>query len=462
MKWILIVFSSLIIVTQSIHCQLSTIPLFADYATFKGSQNFSYVEIYLSFYQNNLSYQNEEDSLLVAHFSHTIEIFQNDSLIQQDTRKYKNSVSINDSVTKNLPFIDVFAYSFTPGLYKINTIVFDDVGKKMGKQSLEVNIPAYDSTFTLSDIQLSTRIEKTDKKSNYSLKNNITIYPKPSRIFDIFNPLLYFYFEAYNLKIGENNQNKYSYHYYITNKDGEVLIDYPVSRRSSALPTIAEVKGMNIVTLKSDAYYINIDLIDSLSGNKISASKMFCFKKGSIAQAEADSASQEISINEYQDYTKEELKDEFEKLKYIVTSSEKKIFKQLDENGMRKFLIKFWQERDPDPSTPINEYKREYFEILQIATQKFSNSFRKGWETDRGRVLLVYGKPDEIERFPNTLGAKPYEIWYYYSLEGGCEFIFADISSFGDYLLLHSTHRNEIKDYNWRERIVEAGSVEDY
>ncbi len=88
-----------------------------------------------------------------------------------------------------------------------------------------------------------------------------------------------------------------------------------------------------------------------------------------------------------------------------------------------------------------------------FVAMSFSSAFKEGWRTDQGRVLLIYGKPDEIERNPSSLNTSPYEIWQYYSLEGGSEFVFGDITGHGDFELLHSDYRNEIKDPRWRERI---------
>jgi hypothetical protein len=68
-------------------------------------------------------------------------------------------------------------------------------------------------------------------------------------------------------------------------------------------------------------------------------------------------------------------------------------------------------------------------------------------------VLLIYGRPDEVERNPSTIDSQPYEVWYYYALDGGSEFVFGDLSGHGEYELLHSTYRNELQDPNWRQRL---------
>lgn len=97
-----------------------------------------------------------------------------------------------------------------------------------------------------------------------------------------------------------------------------------------------------------------------------------------------------------------------------------------------------------------------------MANTRYSTTFKQGWRTDRGRVLLLYGRPDEIERNPSSIDTKPYETWFYYSLDGGVKFIFGDVSGFGEYELMHSTHRNEIQDPNWRARIGSSRDIFDY
>jgi hypothetical protein len=76
---------------------------------------------------------------------------------------------------------------------------------------------------------------------------------------------------------------------------------------------------------------------------------------------------------------------------------------------------------------------------------------RNGWHTDRGRIYILYGEPDEVERFPNSDNVKPYEIWHYHQIESGVMFIFVDRTGSEDYTLVHSTKRGEVQDSNWEQ-----------
>ena len=67
----------------------------------------------------------------------------------------------------------------------------------------------------------------------------------------------------------------------------------------------------------------------------------------------------------------------------------------------------------------------------------------------RGRVVIMYGTPDDIERHPSETETRPYEIWSYNNIQGGVIFVFVQRNTAGDYELVHSTHRNELHDENW-------------
>jgi hypothetical protein len=76
---------------------------------------------------------------------------------------------------------------------------------------------------------------------------------------------------------------------------------------------------------------------------------------------------------------------------------------------------------------------------------------RDGWQTDRGRVYLLYAEPDDVQRFPSSDNGKPYEIWNYNQIESGVVFVFIDRNGFGDYQLVHSTKRGELQDESWQK-----------
>ena len=92
--------------------------------------------------------------------------------------------------------------------------------------------------------------------------------------------------------------------------------------------------------------------------------------------------------------------------------------------------------RDSDPSTTRNEFFEAHRLRFAIANQKFSRTMSQkddGWNTDRGRVMILYGDPDEVIQTPSSIATWGYERWEYHSLEGGVYFIFLDWKNLGDY-----------------------------
>ncbi len=136
---------------------------------------------------------------------------------------------------------------------------------------------------------------------------------------------------------------------------------------------------------------------------------------------------------------------------YIITPEEKAAFKQLSNDEERdQFIEQFWLRRDPTPDTPENEFKEEHYRRIAYANEHFGAGI-PGWKTDRGRIYIIWGPPDQIEGHNGggtydrpldegggTTAAYPFETWRYRYLEGvGTEVIldFVDQCMCGEYFL---------------------------
>jgi GWxTD domain-containing protein len=122
-------------------------------------------------------------------------------------------------------------------------------------------------------------------------------------------------------------------------------------------------------------------------------------------------------------------------LKYIASDEEMERFASASPSQREQLFRQFWKKRDPTPSTPENERMNEYYRRIAYANAHFS-SFRDGWETDMGRVYVIFGAPTDVERHPFDIDKKPYEVWYYYDINR--KFLFVDEDGFGQYRLKSS------------------------
>jgi GWxTD domain-containing protein len=134
---------------------------------------------------------------------------------------------------------------------------------------------------------------------------------------------------------------------------------------------------------------------------------------------------------------------------YIISDEERDAFKRLSNDEERdNFIEQFWLRRDPTPDTIENEYKEEHYERIAYANEHFAAGI-PGWKTDRGKMYILYGKPDEIDAHPaggtyerpqeeggGTTSTFPFETWRYRYLEDvGQEVIieFVDTCQCGEY-----------------------------
>ena len=101
---------------------------------------------------------------------------------------------------------------------------------------------------------------------------------------------------------------------------------------------------------------------------------------------------------------------------YIILPVEKEVFLKLTSDRERDIFIEsFWRQRDPTPGTPQNEFKEEHTKRFSHANSFYSRGTpREGWMTDMGRMHIILGEPNSIERFDGTAGIHPCQVWYYY------------------------------------------------
>jgi GWxTD domain-containing protein len=103
-----------------------------------------------------------------------------------------------------------------------------------------------------------------------------------------------------------------------------------------------------------------------------------------------------------------------EHLRYVASSDEmQELLQAPEEEQLRKWL-EFWKSKDPTPNTPENELKDEYYRRLKYVNQNLALPTTDGWETDMGRIYMIYGHPDEVEKHPFDRDVRAFQKWYYY------------------------------------------------
>ncbi|MEO0094669.1 MAG: GWxTD domain-containing protein [candidate division WOR-3 bacterium] len=368
------------------------------------AEDIFYLEFNCAIPYNELSYSEFGGRILadcivklkIVNRTHTDSLF--DSLFYQFTipsfsQAAKEEMTFYLQFGKYLPFGD---YD-----WNIELRCGENTGMINGRESMDK------SDYLISDILLASSIS-LDTAGGYLSKGNLRIMPNPSGIFKEGTKNIFIYYELYDIVI---DTTALLATYLIFDSTGKVQKKIAKSIEKKFTKQAVNL-GFNIETLKPGDYQFKIIIEDSSQGRNLEKSISFRIKKGKEKL--------EIPIEELPYY---------DAIEYFVSTQEYKYFQTLKDEGRRLYLKRFWEKHD------YNEIARRY----EYADAHFQEGYLPGSKSDRGRIYIKFGPPDEIEnrQFEES---KPYEHWQYYN---GLEFIFVDVRGTQEYTLVWTNSPNE-------------------
>ncbi len=317
----------------------------------------------------------------------------------------------------------------TQGNYTLVVTVTDAGNGKQGVviRDLTVGSPGY-----LSEIELARAIVPSPEESTNPLrKGEVLVFPAADGSFALPNEhMAYYYIEIYNL-----GGNSVQLQCRLETSSGETIFARPWV--SLTIPDGAEAVG----------------LVDSLDLRAARNSGLHRVVFGLVAQNDTLETDKYIVVGRNLEYEVETISEpvgELNEIPYpdhfrlILNSTETDIFDNLDEDARIRFYAAYWQ------GAPE---QRLQFEERCEESGRYSNVQKESWRTDRGRVYVIFGPPDDIESELFHGGNVPYEIWYYY---GGANesFVFADRSETGEYEQIYSSVDGEVSYSNWEDMLA--------
>jgi GWxTD domain-containing protein len=426
-----------------------------DKAIFRYDSVSNFIELYYLIDASVLV--QKKDSARI--FSQAILNFNIYDPIKNDTLVYKNYKYEKEiDTTENTPDnnqLGIVAYVLPRGDYKLEVTIMDvNSPDNYEKLTQSIIIEPYGKVKQkISDIELAFNIEEVnDQKNTLFYKNSYEVTPNPSTLFSEKSPVMFYYSEIYNLD--PNLDSSYYLNKKIFNSRGQEIFNQSKNLKTSS-KSIVDVGLLTLKTYPTDTYTLNLEVTNSLSREVSTASKkFFLYNPGVKDTLNLRKQSGTYIQSEYAVMSEEDCNLLFEESKYISTDTEIDEYESLKTpDTKREYLYNYWLKRDSEPATVINEYKNDYMKRVDFTNKNFGNFNSPGYKSEKGRIYLTYGPPDDIERYPNEKNLKPYEIWTYQSIEGGVYFVFADVLGFSKYQLLHSTKNGEIKDMEWQRRI---------
>ena len=316
-----------------------------------------------------------------------------------------------------------------PGNYLL-TVYVTDLGN--GKQGSLIRSLEVEPAGTISEIELARAlVPSPDESVNPLRKGEVLVFPAADGSYTLPEEhMVYYYVEIYNLS-GSQAEVRGR----LETASGETIFARPWI--SVTIPDGADAVGLvDSLDLRaarnSGLHRVFFALIAGDDTLEVSKDLMVARNLQSLDSYYIESTSQTEEIP-YPDH-----------FRLILTASETELFDSLNEDAKIRFYSTYW-EGVPD--------ERRQFEERCGESERYSHAQRESWETDRGRVYVIYGPPDDIETELFQGEQVPYEIWYYYG--GGNEsFVFADRNGTGNFEQVYSTVEGEVSYTNWEQMIA--------
>jgi GWxTD domain-containing protein len=444
----------------------SNITVFFNYGVFNTSNNKPYLETYLTISGNTVKFSPVSGGYQ-ASINIAWKILNGKEIVKESKYNLLSPLALD---TLKLPsFIDNQRFLLQNGEYTLELVVTDNSSPEIKTTHSEKIIIALNREKRVynSTIQI---LESFTKSSNQSVltKNGFDLIPYNINYFPKTQNGLKFYVETYNLDTVIGKGSKFVYSYYIENNENFQkqigLSGFQKQTTNRINPLLAQ---FDITQLPTGNYNLVIEVRDS--SGIIQSQKKWFFQRQSdakeqVAKFDTNYKTVEEFFNSVQNT--DSLKQFVECLWPVSSFKEREWqgvqIKNKDPNLMRGYLVGYWKGQAAD-TTDAFQLWYTYYKLVLETNALLKCGKQKGYYTDRGRVYLQYGKPDQRNQVNSEPETYPYEVWHYYRIYDKAtkrffsnkKFVFANFLISDDcYKLIHSDVRGELYDERWRLRLV--------
>jgi GWxTD domain-containing protein len=435
--------------------QKASLRAYLSYAAFYAPDNGPYLETYLSILGKSVQFVKNENGKFQGTVMVTMLFRQNDTI--KEFRKYDlNTAEVEDTAHIDFVVFDQQRIALADGKYDLELQIADkyrDLPPFKATDKVELNFDARKITF--SDIEL---VESFSKATETSLmaKSGYDFIPYQDYYYPQSSKRIIFYSEIYNTAAILGSENQFVVASSIQSVEtGKPIDNYFRIKRETANHANVVFSEFDISDLPSGNFNLVISVRDK-ENKEIASQRRFIqrsnpgIKFNTVTLQNVNIANSFVSLLNNPDTLREYLR-----MCFPIASANEKLFINFNLAGsnlitMQQFFYNFWSQRnqaDPEGAW-IN-----YFNIVLGVEHEFASTNKKGYETDRGRVYLQYGPPNERIKETMNPDSYPYEVWHYYQIanQTNMRFVFytRDLAV-NDYIILHSSVIGEIKNVNWQ------------
>jgi GWxTD domain-containing protein len=441
-----------------------------DYAAFQYDEATSLVETYLAFEAASLPYVRAAGGYEVAlpvvvalrRASVAGPPQASDALAFADTLSLRFAVPDTTGLVQGQYFVQQVRAAVPPGEYELEVSVPGDAASDrpdFRASAGDVTVPDFTAAgeagrVMLSDIALASAIGRSDDREAPFYKNGLLVQPNPNSLFGLGLPRLFYYAEAYGLD-GATDGAYTLFAYLAPSNLAQPLDGYQQRTEREAQPNEVIAGEFDLSEIPSGSYFLRLVLLDADNEALAEQSRKFYVYNPTVASPAA-AADRSYEADLYAVMPEAEVDENLRHTEVLATRRERSQIGELATlDAKRDFLVEFWRKRDESPATPVNETRVRFYERIQYAKDRYTNTQSEGWDTDQGRVVLKYGYPSEVDPTLFDSESLPYETWTYDNIPGAGQavFVFVDRLGFGEFELVHSTVPGEVSMPGWRQQL---------
>jgi GWxTD domain-containing protein len=460
--------SLVLLAAPRLHAQSQPVQVRLATGTFLYDEDRSLLEVYVSFGARSLTYQPSADSTsFVAHVPVRLRVQAPAPVVEGNERPapvvdealdFRFAVDDPSRLGEGQVFVEQVRLALAPGEYEVVATLSAPEGASWSAFEIvsDVAVPAYGqgADAAISAIQLATRIEPAESREVAFAKSGLQVIPNPDAFYGGALASVPFYAEVYRAAA---SGAPYTLLAYLSETNQPVPVASTQRRlERTARPVDVVVDQIDVSTLPSGAYFLRLVVLNEANESVAEQSRRLF-----VINPDVQRPSEALVELDYEDALyavmgEEELNLNLRHARILSSAREAARISDLaTDEEKRTFLATFWRQRRTDTNPRSNDARRVFYERLGVVNSRYSQSGLTGFESDRGRIYLVYGPPTEVDRRSVESEGVPYEIWSYDNIpgEGRAMFVFADRLRISRLELIHSDVTGEISLPNWQNTI---------
>lgn len=337
--------------------------------------------------------------------------------------------------------MESFEFSAAPGLYRVHLRAVPEAGGTAVEKDVQVR--AFTARPGMSDLALgigaSRAVSDTEAAAPGEFRRaGLAMRTAPEPRLGPTDAVLTYYAEVYPW---EGAASAGELRVDVLGLDGRNIVSTP-ARPVQVGPQGGITRGsVDLAGLPEGSYRLRLRV--RLGDSSVVAEAPF--RMGSFTAASTAPAAAPAAGDPFADLSEAQLDSLYAPTELIQDArTEAGVYRNLSVDGKRRYLREFWRRRDPTPGTAANQAMTDFYRQVAYTNSAFHQSrvgTMPGWRTDRGRIYLRHGRPDEMLQRPMA-SPRPYEVWKY-TRDRGYWYVFVDRNSMGDYTLVATNDRRE-------------------